>query len=73
MSKNNPVGNIPISTPILRKMNIEIMRIYTGLSEQEKKHLQYEIQSVTETNCDYMIYDIAQLMKDYVKTSLEGI
>lgn len=63
MSKNNPVGDIPISTPILRRMNIEIMRIYSGLTEGEMKSLQDEIQSVTETNCNYIIYGIAQILK----------
>ena len=32
-----------------------------------------EIKSVTEKNCDSVIYDIAQMMKDYADTAVNGI
>lgn len=73
MRKHNDICTVQISTPILNRMNKEIMQIYMGLSDGEMKCLQEEIQSVTETNCDYIIYDIAQMMKDYVKTAVNGI
>lgn len=68
MSVNNPVGNIPIETPILRRIKIEIYHIIHGLTGDEMKLLQEEMQSVTETNCNYKIYDLAQLLKDYADT-----
>ena len=73
MSKNNPVGNIPKKRPILNRMKNAVMEIYLDLSEEEMKSLQEEIQSVTETNCDYKIYDIAKMMKDCVDTAVNGI
>lgn len=73
MNKHNDAGTVAISTPILNRMNKEIMRIYMGLSDGEMKCLHEEIKSVTETNCDYIIYDIAQMMKDYVNTAVNGI
>lgn len=73
MSKNNPVGNIPTKMPILNRMKSAVMDIYMGLSEEEMKALQAEIQSVTETNCDYKIYDIAKMLKGCVDTAVNGI
>lgn len=73
MSKNNPVGNIPIETPILTRMENAVMKIYMGLSEEEMKSLQAEIQSVTGSNCNYIVYDIAQMMKYDIDTALKGI
>lgn len=69
MSKNNPVGTIPVEMPILTHMRNTIMDIYMELSEEEEKSLQTEIESVTESNCDWMIYDIAQIFKDYIEIS----
>ncbi|MBD5463968.1 MAG: hypothetical protein HDR24_13100 [Lachnospiraceae bacterium] len=73
MSKNNPVGSVPIAMPILNRMKEAVMQIYMNLSEEEMKNLQAEIKSVTETNCSYRIYDIAQMMKDSVDTAVNGI
>lgn len=73
MSKNNPVGNIPKKRPILNRMKNAVMEIYLDLSEEEMKSLQEEIQSVTETNCDYKMYDIAKMMKGCVDTAVNGI
>lgn len=73
MSKNNPIGNIPTKRPILNRMKDAVMEIYQDLSEEEMKSLQAEIQSVTETNCDYKIYDIAQMLKGCVDTAVNGI
>ncbi len=69
MSKNNPVGTIPVEMPILTRMRNAMMGIYMELSEEEEKSLQTEIESVTESNCDWMIYDIAQIFKDYIEIS----
>lgn len=73
MSKNNPVGNIPTKRPILNRMKDAVMKIYLDLSEEEMKSLQVEIQSVTETNCDYKIYDIAKMFKGLVGTKVNEI
>ena len=69
MSKNNPVGTIPVEMPILTSMRNAMMGIYMELSEEEEKSLQTEIESVTESNCYWMIYDIAQIFKDYIEIS----
>ena len=69
MSKNNTVGTIPVEMPILTRMRNAMMGIYMELSEEEEKSLQTEIESVTESNCDWMIYDIAQIFKDYIEIS----
>ena len=69
MSKNNPVGTIPVEMPILTRMRNAMMGIYMELSEEEEKSLQTEIESVTESNCDWTIYDIAQIFKDYIEIS----
>lgn len=69
MSKNNPVGTIPVEIPILTRMRDTIMNIYIELSKEEEKSLQTEIESVTESNCDWVIYDIAQILKDYIEIS----
>lgn len=73
MSKNNPVGNIPKKRPILNRMKNAVMEICLDLSEEEMKSLQKEIQSVTETNCDYKIYYISKMLKTYVDTAVNGI
>ncbi|MCM1200239.1 MAG: hypothetical protein NC548_31310 [Lachnospiraceae bacterium] len=73
MNNNNPVGNIPIETPILRQINVEIYNILHHLTADEKKMLQKEINSVTEENCDYKIYDIAQMLKDYASMPFNGV
>ena len=73
MSKNNPVGNIPTQRPILNRMKDTLMQIYLNLSKEEMKSLQAEIQSVTETNCDYKIYDIEYMLKGCVDTAVDGI
>lgn len=72
MSVNNPVGAIPARTPILIKMRNAMMKIYMDLSEEEMESLQAEIQSITEINCDYKIYDIAQMLKGCVDTAVNG-
>lgn len=73
MSKNNPGGKIPTKMPILNRMKNAIMEICMELSKEELKSLQAEIQSVTETNCDYKIYDIAKMLKNYVDIMVDGI
>lgn len=73
MSKNNSVGTIPTKMPILNRMKNAVMDIYMGLSEDEMKSLQAEIQSVTETNCDYKIYDLAKMLKGCVDIAVNGI
>lgn len=73
MSKNNPVGNISKKRPILNRMKNAVMEIYLDLSEEEMKSLQEEIQSVTETNCDYKIYDIAKMLKGCVDIAVNRI
>lgn len=73
MSKSNSVGTIPTKRPILSRMRDAVMEIYMDLSEEEMKSLQAEIQSVTETNCDYKIYDIAKMLKSCVDTAVNGI
>lgn len=73
MSKNNAVGTIPTKRPILSRMRDAVMEIYLDLSDDEMKSLQAEIQSVTETNCDYKIYDIAKMLKGCVDTDVNGI
>ncbi|MDE5696591.1 MAG: hypothetical protein K2I96_04140 [Lachnospiraceae bacterium] len=64
---------IAVETPILRQMEQAIVQIYLDLSMDEMKDLQAEIQSVTESNCDFKVYDIAQMMKGYVDTAINGI
>lgn len=73
MRKNNEVGVIAIETPILARMREAVIQIYMDLSEEEMKCLQTEIQSVTETNCDYKIYEIARMMEPSVDTAVNGI
>ena len=73
MRRNNPAGKIPTKRPILNRMKDAVMEIYLGLSEEEMKSLQAEIRSATETNCDYKIYDIAQMLKNSVDISVNGI
>lgn len=71
--KRNIQGTIPEKMPILNRMRNAVMQVYMELSEEEMKSLQAEIRSVTETNCDYKIYDIAQMLKGCVDTAVEGI
>ena len=73
MSKKSRVGNIPTEMPILSRMRDAVMEICLDLSEEEMKSQQSEIQSVTETNCDYKIYDIANMLKNHVDTVINGI
>lgn len=68
MSKNNQVETTGVEVPILTRMRDAVTDIYMELSEEEKS-LQTEIESVTESNCDWMIYDIAQIFKDYIEIS----
>ena len=72
MSKNNPVGNIPIATPMLKKILRDAMHTYYNMTTSEKKALDAEIKSVTETNCDYMVYDMAQMLKHCVSADIDG-
>lgn len=62
-----------IKRPILNRMRNAVMQIYMSLSEEEMKSLQAEIEFVTETNCDYKIYDIAHMLKSCVDTAVNGI
>ncbi len=64
---------IAVETPILSQMEQAIVQIYLDLSMDEMKSLQAEIQSVTKSNCDFKVYDIAQMMKEYVDTAINGI
>lgn len=67
------MGKISESRPILNRMKNAVMDIYMGLSEDEMRALQVEINSVTETNCDYKIYDIARMLKGCVDTAVNRI
>lgn len=75
MSRNNPVGHIPIKTPMLSRILHVAMGVYRGMDDNEVKALNEEIKSVTETNCNHRIYDIAKVMEqevsDYCKKYLE--
>ncbi|MBD5463967.1 MAG: hypothetical protein HDR24_13095 [Lachnospiraceae bacterium] len=66
MSKNNQVGNIPIETPMLKRILKAAMDVYIGMSEEETKALNEEIKVVTETNRSCDIYDIAKMLEDRV-------
>lgn len=66
MSKNNPVGNIPIATPMLSKIFDAAWTVYLNMTEDEVKALDKEIKSVTETNCRSDIYDMAKILEDRV-------
>lgn len=70
MSKNNSVRVITPELPILNRMRDAVMEIYMDLSEKEMRSLQAEILSVTETNCDYKIYEIAQMLKSSVDVAV---
>lgn len=63
MSKNNPVGDIPIEHPMLSKILQAAMKIYLDMPKEEVKALDKEIKSVTETNCSSDIYDIAKMLE----------
>lgn len=71
MSKNNPVGNIPKKHPMLSRILQAAMDVYRGMDDKEVIELQKEIQSVTETNCSYKIYDIAKMMRHEVDNYCE--
>ena len=71
MSKNNPVGNIPISTPMLSKIFEAAWTVYLNMTEDEIKALDKEIKSVTETNCCADIYDMAKILEDRVSKYCE--
>lgn len=75
MSRNNPVGHIPIKTPMLSRILHAAMGAYRVMDDNEVKALNEEIQSVTKTNCNHRIYDIAKVMEqevsDYCKKYLE--
>lgn len=73
MNKNNGLGTIPISTPILKRMNRAIMGVYRELTAEELKALGDEIKSVTETNCSSRIYDIANMLADDVNMAVKLI
>lgn len=66
MSVNNPVGNIPIKTPMLERILKSVMDTYISMTVNETKALNEEIKSVTETNCSSDIYDIAKMLEDRV-------
>ncbi len=73
MSVNNPVGDIPIATPMLGRVLDAAWTAYSNMTENEVRALEKEIKSVTETNCDYKIYDIAQMLKSSVDIAVNGI
>lgn len=66
MSENNPVGNIPIATPMLSRIFDAAWTVYLNMTEDEVKALDNEIKSVTETNCRADIYDMAKILEDRV-------
>lgn len=66
MSKNNPVGNIPIETPILKRITIEAVKVYLGLSDEEVIALNKEIKAVSDTNCTADIKYIADMLANKV-------
>ena len=66
MSVNNPVGNVPIETPMLKKIVGAAMTVYFDMPDNEVKALDKEIKSVTETNCGSDIYDMAKMLEDRV-------
>lgn len=66
MSRNNPVGNIPIKTPMLSRIFDAAWTVYLNMREDEVKALDKEIKSVTETNCSADIYDMAKILEDRV-------
>lgn len=66
MSKNNPVGNVPIATPMLSKIFDATWTVYLNMTEDEVKALDKEIKSVTETDCSSDIYDMAKILGDRV-------
>ncbi len=66
MSRNNPVGNIPIHTPMLRRIYNAAWKVYEDMTESEVKALDKEIKSVTETNCNSDIYDMAKMLEHRV-------
>ena len=76
MSKNNPVGNIPVNLPMLNRLEKALMNEYLNMHDDEIAKLWKEINSVTETNCSAMKYDIAMSFKDtviaYYKRYLEN-
>ena len=61
MNKNNPVGIIPIHTPILWKMRKALNNVFDELTEEELKALEKEIDSVTDYNCISAIKTIAEM------------
>lgn len=71
MSRNNPVGNIPIKTPMLSRIFDAAWTVYLNMTEDEVKVLDKEIKSVTETNCSADIYDMAKILEDRVNTYCE--
>lgn len=70
MSRNNPVGNIPIETPMLKRIFQSAWKTYKGMTESEVKALDKEIRSVTEINCNSNIYDIAKIFDRFLEKSL---
>lgn len=71
--EKNGTGCISIPTPILHTMYSAVIKILAGLSETEIKALNAEITSVTENNCNSMVYDIAQMVKGYTDIAVHGI
>lgn len=66
MSKNNPVGNIPIETPLLKNMVAAVNSVYLGMNENEVRELDKEIKSVTDTNCSADVKCIAEMLEHRV-------
>lgn len=67
MSKNNPVGDIPIATPILKNMSAIINNFYHKLDGDEVEELAREISSVTDKNCTADIKCIAEMYAQRVE------
>ena len=66
MSINNPVGNIPIATPMLSRIFDAAWTVYLNMTEDEVKVLNEEMKSVTKINCCSAIYDMAKMLEDRV-------
>lgn len=70
MSKNNPVGDVPIATPLLKNMVSAVSAIYLNMSENEIRALDREIRSVTDKNCTADIKCIAEMYAQRVNSQL---
>ena len=76
MSINNPVGNIPIKTPLLNKMLNASNAVYETMSDDEVLELDKEIKSLTNSNCRAEIKEFAEIYANrvdaYVRRYIKG-